>query len=294
MNGFYFKTNALATDSAQEFGRFVQSVVESAGKTPVPVGYDPYRAWQFARLSALAYRPDDYVWQHIPNYFSQPLVDCAFFDRREIQAFSVATDSIAVLVFRGTDSFEDALTDMRCDLMRIGHGSVHRGFADALEAVWVAIAQHLPDVLRGQALYLTGHSLGAAVATLCAYRLTMLGVPVAGLYTYGSPRVGDATFARFFDACMPETYRIVNNNDIVCRVPLLAQQYSHVGRLKYIDAAGRLHDQPTLWQRLRFWAAGVWADRFELGPDALKDHAIAQYESRMCGLFSRHRIDLAA
>lgn len=259
-------------------------------------GYDPCRAWHMARLSALAYRPDDYVWANIGRYFPQPLVDCALFDRRDIQVFVASTEKIAVIVFRGTDSFEDALTNMRCDLgdHLVSHGRVHRGFADALNAVWSGIAQQLSGMLCGQALFLTGHSLGAAVATLCAYRLKMMGQSVAGLYTFGSPRVGDAEFARFFDALMPETYRIVNNNDIVARVPLLTQQYRHVGRLKYIDESGRLHNSLTAWQRLRFWAAGVWADRFELGPDALKDHAMAQYEDSMRLLFLRHRIDLAA
>ena len=88
---------------------------------------------------------------------------------------------------------------------------------------------------------MTGHSLGAALATLAADRYG----DVQGLYTYGSPRVGDRMFKVDFNV---NAYRFVNNNDIVAKVPP-ASMYCHVGQLKYIDRDGRLHEHTNRWEK---------------------------------------------
>ena len=83
-------------------------------------------------------------------------------------------------------------------------------------------------------IWMTGHSLGAALATLAADRYGN----VQGVYTFGSPRVGDGAFKKNFEV---EAYRIVNNKDIVTRVPPPGR-YKHVGDIKFIDADGNIHD----------------------------------------------------
>jgi hypothetical protein len=81
---------------------------------------------------------------------------------------------------------------------------------------------------------MTGHSLGAALATLGASRYGN----VQGVYSFGSPRVGNDVFKEKFDV---KTYRIVNNDDIVARVPPPGV-YVHVGELKFIDSNGIIRD----------------------------------------------------
>lgn len=74
-------------------------------------------------------------------------------------------------------------------------------------------------------LWLTGHSLGAALATVAAYRFMSIGVPVQGLITFGSPRVGTQIFTgymlrRFIRAgSRLNVIRFQNNNDGVTRIP---------------------------------------------------------------------------
>jgi pimeloyl-ACP methyl ester carboxylesterase len=97
-----------------------------------------------------------------------------------------------------------------------------------LDDVWDEL---LPEIEKLQAqglkIWITGHSLGAALATLAADRLQA----VHGLYTFGSPRVGDEAFqARF----RPKAYRVVNGKDIVASVPP-AGVFRHVGELILID-----------------------------------------------------------
>jgi hypothetical protein len=87
---------------------------------------------------------------------------------------------------------------------------------------------------QGCRIWLTGHSLGAALATLAADRFQ----DVQGLYTFGSPRVGDRQFQKNFQL---RAYRVVNGDDIVARVPPKGI-YRHVGALKFIDHQGRIDD----------------------------------------------------
>jgi hypothetical protein len=73
-------------------------------------------------------------------------------------------------------------------------------------------------------LFITGHSLGGGLATIAAYRLMKMGLNVTGLYTFGSPRVGNGAFVRsFLKLAHRRTdggiYRFVNHNDAVARVP---------------------------------------------------------------------------
>jgi hypothetical protein len=81
---------------------------------------------------------------------------------------------------------------------------------------------------------LTGHSLGAALATLSAGRYGS----VQGVYTFGSPRVGDEVFKKNFDV---KIFRIVNNDDIVSQLPPRGK-YLHVGELKLIDSDGIIQE----------------------------------------------------
>jgi triacylglycerol lipase len=148
------------------------------------------------------------------------------------QAFVAARDGDAVVAFRGTQSDDptDLGSDADIELVDLDDGGrVHRGFARALDAVWPAVAPAIP---AGARVLVTGHSLGAALATLAALRRRG-----AILFTFGSPRVGDTVFAGRADH--PPHERWVDCADIVTRIPPSAPGYAHTGTLHYIDRAGR-------------------------------------------------------
>ena len=141
-----------------------------------------------------------------------------YFDMDGAQCYAVSNDKEYALVFRGTEPSE--LSDVLADLNAIPRGSmtkgwVHSGFRNELDKIWDAILQHHSDHKKKK-LYVCGHSLGAAMATIATSRLEE-STKVEHLYTYGSPRVGTRKFVKNIKT--PHT-RVVNNNDIVTTVPL--------------------------------------------------------------------------
>ena len=168
---------------------------------------------------------------------------------------SPSVGDATILAFRGTESDvrDDWSTDFTHELIDLQgagtetDGHVHKGFTNALDLVWTDV---LAQVKRSKGpIFVTGHSLGGALATLATLRLMLLDDPkirVAALYTYGSPRVGDAGFAKLFNTLHEKhgvkLRRYVNNNDIVAMIPdraigaltghfsqVFAASWTHVG-----------------------------------------------------------------
>jgi triacylglycerol lipase len=145
-----------------------------------------------------------------------------------------------VVAFSGTDPLIVAhwITDF--DFAVNGQG-IHRGFGIALDAVWSDIARFLSTDRPVKNLLVTGHSLGGALAVLCARRaLHELGIAADAVYTFGQPRTGNALFADDFNGVLGErTYRLVHGQDIVPTVPPPTRGFVHVGRFFACERHGR-------------------------------------------------------
>jgi triacylglycerol lipase len=129
-------------------------------------------------------------------------------------------------------------------------------------------------------VFLTGHSLGAALATLAVARWHDIGRRVNAVYTFGQPRTGDHTFARHFNfAFMPTTFRIVNHNDLVTRISPRSFGYSHLGTFKYLTIDGQLVDDIQWWQKFLDGRQVAIDNVFHWARDGIGDHRICQYRS---------------
>jgi triacylglycerol lipase len=121
-------------------------------------------------------------------------------------------------------------------------GKVHVGFKGEINKLWPSITAAL-EANPGN-LYVTGHSLGAAMATIAASRIQDR---VTALVTFGSPRVGNKEFV---DSVFVEHYRVQNNCDDVTKVPFMLMGFTHHGTHKYMNFYGEFRDL-TPWQRVK-------------------------------------------
>jgi pimeloyl-ACP methyl ester carboxylesterase len=144
----------------------------------------------------------------------------------------------ALVAFRGTEP--DRLSDLGVDLQASavaapGGGRVHTGFLQSFRSIEAALDDWLASHAAAAPVF-TGHSLGAALATLAAARR-----PDAQLVTFGSPRVGDEAFR---DTVRGAKTRYLNCCDIVGRVPPETPWYTHVVRATYIDRHDAVREAP--------------------------------------------------
>lgn len=171
----------------------------------------------------------------------------------DTQAFGTYSsgDRIALIGFRGTqpDKVCDLATDLEAHTITWTEsaGRVHAGFAAAARGIMPQIKDWLDRECREHStLILTGHSLGAALATLAAsvWRPTLL-------VTLGSPRVGDAAFAATLAGIGGA--RIVDCCDAVTELPPEIPAYTHIRPPTYITKDGVKIENPD--------AAFIAADR---------------------------------
>lgn len=151
-----------------------------------------------------------------------------------IAGYVTLTDAGVLISFRGTvsSSLQDWIDDLSSivtvDLPGCDGCQVGSGFYDAYLSVRPQLLAALSSVqsAAAQNVQITGHSLGAAIASLCAYDLSA-SFPIDVVYTYGQPRVGNDAFSAAYNALVAE-YRVTHWRDIVPHLPLEAMGFTHV------------------------------------------------------------------
>ncbi|GFZ96910.1 lipase [Paenibacillus marchantiophytorum] len=144
--------------------------------------------------------------------------------KKELFGFIAESDGQIVIVFRGTHSTSDWISDSIARQIVFPYakegGLSHKGFTDIYESARKQILAALRKLSADKTLYITGHSLGGALAALCAADLaTNTKFKSPSVYTFASPRVGNPTFAELFNRRTGPHYRIYNTNDIVPDLP---------------------------------------------------------------------------
>lgn len=197
--------------------------------------FDCTNAWWLAEISMLAYaNGDGFVERQLRTAGMQGAKRYTSPENsaHHTQAILTFNADAVIVAFRGTEpqEWKDFKTDAKVQQVElISGGKVHAGFQSALLEVW---GQVQPDLERlsaeGRSVWLTGHSLGAALAVLAAHQYKK----PATVYTFGAPRVGNAGFVKRYQQ---PTFRIVNNTDFVTEIPP-PLAYQHVGELVYFDS----------------------------------------------------------
>ena len=151
-----------------------------------------------------------------------------------------------VLAFRGTEKkLADWKQDIKAKLVPAKDeykiGRVHQGFQEAYYAVESAIEEKLKQ-FPGEPVYITGHSLGGALAVVATRFIDAQNI--AACYTYGCPRVGDLDLAKVFKTPI---YRHVNASDAIPRLPF---GYGYVVFLKIAKFVTSFLPQFTILEKL--------------------------------------------
>lgn len=250
-----------------------------------------------AIASELAYEPESSVEQWCRTWgFSKT----RFFDQNNTQGFVTWNEDILVLAYRGTEkNLADWIRNLRISSTRHEWGRVHRGFNKGLSVAWEPVKQAFEDAHHNQKqhIWITGHSLGGALATLAAAALQPT-VNITGIHTFGQPRTANSRFGSRFDREFDNKFfRYVNDRDIVTRIP---PGYSHFGTLRKFDKNGDLElqsNQESLGEQLeepaltteQFAALqGDMEERVEGFIPGADDHSLANYIKLLSRILENH------
>lgn len=218
---------------------------------------------------------------------------------------NTAESDTVVVAFRGTepDDFYDLKTNL--NMLRVPWnnasglqlGQVHGGFANALlqgnnqgNILLTLVHQLRITFPPNTRILFTGHSLGAALATLAAaYLMDDALAENLQLYTFGSPLVGDSAFVSAVAAI--DHVRYVDCTDLVTRVPPESLGFKHAGSQRYIDRNGQVLLEPgvELIAKDRKLASAQYLAKYTRLPETvavrkLADHSPINYVAAVSGL----------
>ena len=228
-------------------------------------GYSPADALSLCLASNLAYakrqnnRIDRDKIRDITKEWGFPAVESFEIVRGhdiDTQGYVAINNTHILVAFRGSESLPDWLTNFQAvkDPGPWKDTEVHEGFQDAFMAVALKIGQIIGREYKSQQIWLTGHSLGGALAVLLAATLRESKIPVTGLYTFAAPRVGNTAFVKKLNKSLQRYahWRVVNEGDLV---PHLLPVFSHAGQRKLLLDNGEVSESEQDWDNLK---EGMW------------------------------------
>ncbi|HEY9879611.1 MAG TPA: lipase family protein, partial [Leptolyngbyaceae cyanobacterium] len=268
---------------------------------------DIVRKWVSEDIDNLWMRmsPREYVVDLMKNWVKEGQADKAH-DIREsfryldmlitdTQAFIFRQGKDIILVFRGSQQLNDWRTNFKIRLKQFTlmadqksvppKGMVHRGFLDAWQSVEKMVVYYLKKWRTPETrLWVTGHSLGGALAAMATISLESQGFEVSGLYTFGQPRIADWTLVNYMNGKMRDRiYRYANNNDVVPLIPppflpwAPLRVYGHMGHFRYFDFRGNLQRHSFPLQRIPDRLLGYLTAIGRSGLDSVNDHKMEFY-----------------
>ena len=165
-------------------------------------GFDKDEALQNAKLSSLAYEEYSTVQQQIASYGLT--ADMRIYDAKtDTHGFIASNKDSVVIVFRGTNSLSNWLTDLRFTTEPIIDGQpylAHNGFLQVFKKVYKSIEAHVMPLLGTKKIYTTGHSLGGALASLLAFYISYKYKNTKLIHNaFGCPPVGNMELSQYFE-----------------------------------------------------------------------------------------------
>jgi predicted lipase len=219
--------NGFSKDLAIELGELINCAYkqydsfENGEKWDLPKPYELIDTFQYE------VKANTIMGMEIPNY--EKIRKFLHVKEKEKifipMGFIAQNKNRAFIVFRGTKTPKEWISNLTINLEEYpisSYGKVHEGFLEVYNSIKETISKNLTRIHDKKKLYVTGHSLGAALATLSLPDLEINHSQyVDALYTFGSPRVGDDAFVKQFDSIFRDrSFRVANTSDVVTSIPL--------------------------------------------------------------------------
>ncbi|MCO4769017.1 MAG: lipase family protein [Deltaproteobacteria bacterium] len=206
---------------------------------PLPDGFNPAEATEFAELAVSAYDmratlqagddwlgPDGYA-MHGVHTTEQNWNDLSDEPETVPVAWLGSRDETVFVVFRGTSTSTEALLDL--DITQVDFpllsgdgGGTHEGFTERYVELHPGLRADIDGLLQTgdfARLAFTGHSLGGSIATLAAATFADEGELPVLVYSFASPRTGDRDFAARYNGLVDQSWRVTNPRDLVPGFP---------------------------------------------------------------------------
>ncbi len=243
----------------------------------IELEHEKQRRLIFAKFSKYTYlNPDEArVAAKVEGF---PFTEFVDIDGAQAYVFYNKTDFI--IACRGTQPGD--MNDIYADLQvfqadSVTGNKIHKGFKEEVDKIYDEVESIVSRRALIKKIWVCGHSLGGAMATILAQRLEFKGgYDVDTLYTYGSPRAGGPKFRAWCDKHLNHQ-RFVNNNDVVPCVPSFFR-WRHSGKCNYIKSTGEVTNLGR-WSSERIRDKGwsliktIFKGRFDL----VSDHNINDY-----------------
>ncbi|MCB9033784.1 MAG: lipase family protein [Chitinophagales bacterium] len=237
-------------------------------------------------------------------------VDTCYYLENKLTSTNIVifeSDNSLIISFRGSENkgglknwYKDWMkTDLDATMTAVADWDsvyLHQGFVNAFFSIKDSLIEMLDSINQyHKKIYLTGHSLGGALAIVAATDFAINHIGFEAVYTYGSPRVGGTAFKDFYDCLAIPTFCYINENDMVTKLPPNKKfwtkeycpcydvshcgQYQNIGTQYVIDEYYKIvsERQPNLFDGLK---------KYKLG--SIQRHSIAEYCSRIFYIYFKH------
>ena len=191
---------------------------------------DKNAAWPVAQvmfeMSRIAYMEPAEGSERIRACGFEPM----FFKARSMEAYMAVAGKNAIVAFRGTElGTADVIYDLKFISRSGGSGRFHAGFKDGFEALRPSLERELRE-RRISTVWLTGHSLGGALAVVAACHLIdQDGYEIGGVMTFGQPMVVRHELAERYDPILRDRYvAFVNSSDLIARAIMPFVHFGHI------------------------------------------------------------------
>lgn len=203
------------------------------------------------------------------HFVSTETVEVIFEEKFETKVVLMSLSDRIIIAFRGTTSTANIMTDLKLALDLVDEflpsrqvethpkasikgwksAKLHHGFAVAYQSVAEMLLTRIEQLLseHHRPVYLTGHSLGGALATVCSLDLLLCEIGLDAnqvtVMTFGSPRCGNKNWSDIYDQMVPCNWNVRIESDIVSMLPRFP--YSHVGKKALLTIGGNLILDPS-------------------------------------------------